>query len=77
MADINYEIVEEIGVLSTTSSGWKKELNFISWNEGNPKYDIRQWSPDHQKMGKGISLTLEEAQALLALLKEILPAAQN
>ncbi len=56
MADINYEIIEELGVLSSTASGWQKELNFISWNEGEPKYDIRQWGPDHQRMGKGISL---------------------
>ena len=47
MADINYEIVEELGVLSTTASGWQKELNFISWNEGEPKCDIRQWGPNH------------------------------
>ena len=51
MADINYEIVEELGVLSTAASGWQKELNFIAWNEGEPKYDIRQWGPDHQAPG--------------------------
>ena len=72
MADINYEIVEELGVLSTTASGWQKELNFISWNVGEPKYDIRQWGPNHQRMGKGISLSREEAQELLKLLEELL-----
>ena len=72
MAEINYEIIEELGVLSSTASGWKKELNFISWNEGEPKYDIRQWGPDHQRMGKGISLSREEAQALLKLLEDLL-----
>ena len=72
MADINFEIIEELGVLSTTASGWKKELNYISWNEGDPKYDIRQWGPDHQRMGKGISLSREEAQVLLTLLENLL-----
>ena len=72
MAEINYEIIEELGVLSSTASGWQKELNFISWNEGDPKYDIRQWGPDHQRMGKGISLSREEAKALLTLLEGLL-----
>ncbi len=72
MAEINYEIVEELGVLSTASSGWRKELNYISWNEGKPKFDIRQWGPDHSRVGKGISLNREEAKALLTLLKGLL-----
>lgn len=69
MADFQYEIVEEIGILSTNAKGWKKELNKISWNGGAPKYDIRDWSPEHEKMGKGITLTEEEAKALKELLK--------
>lgn len=67
--DINFEILNHIGVLSENSSGWKKELNFISWNDREPKYDIRDWSPDHSKMGKGITLTLEEAEELVKLLQ--------
>lgn len=67
MADIKYEIVETIGVLSQTASGWKKELNLISWNGAAPKYDIREWAPDHAKMGKGVTLTDDEAQALMKL----------
>lgn len=67
MADIKYEIVETIGVLSQTSSGWTKELNLISWNGAAPKYDIRDWAPDHAKMGKGVTLTADEAQALMKL----------
>ena len=55
MADIKYEIKEELGEIGTNSSGWTKELNLISWNGGAEKYDIRDWSPDHEKMGKGIS----------------------
>ena len=64
MADIVYEIVEKIAVLSESSKGWTKELNMISWNERDPKYDIREWSPDHEKMGKGTTLSIEEAAVL-------------
>ncbi len=68
MADFKYEIIEQIGVLSESSRGWTKELNLISWNEGQPKYDIRDWAPDHAKMGKGITLTKEELDQLAELL---------
>lgn len=66
MADFNYEIIEHIGVLSTSGSGWTRELNLISWNGRPAKYDIRDWSPDHEKMGRGLTFTKEE----LILLKE-------
>ena len=68
MADFKYEIVKHIGVLSESGKGWTKELNVISWNGANPKYDIRDWAPDHEKMGKGITLTEEEAAKLRKLL---------
>lgn len=68
MADIKYDIIKEIGVLSKNAKGWQKELNLISWNEGAAKYDIRDWAPDHEKMGKGTTLTEEEMENL----KEIL-----
>lgn len=64
MPEIVYEIVEQIAVLSESSKGWTKELNLISWNERDPKYDIREWSPDHAKMGKGVTLSPEEAAIL-------------
>ena len=70
MADFQYEIIEELGVLSTNSKGWTKELNKVSWNGGKPKYDIRDWSPDHEKMGKGVTLTDEEMAALKDLLNK-------
>ncbi|EAC7598282.1 hypothetical protein OSM89_000110 [Listeria monocytogenes] len=68
MANIEYEIIEEIGVLSENARGWRKELNKISWNCRPPKYDIRDWSENHEKMGKGITLTDEEAEVLKKLL---------
>lgn len=72
MAEIKFEIVEEIGTLSTAKSGWNKELNFVKWNDYEPKFDIREWSPDHTKMGKGITFTVEEMRALKKLLIEVL-----
>lgn len=68
MADIKYEIVEEIGVLSENARGWRKELNMVSWNGAAPKYDLRDWAPEHEKMGKGVTFTAEEAQKLKELL---------
>ena len=71
MAEFKYEIQEEFGVLSDTGKGWTRELNLISWNEGKPKYDIRDWAPDRSKMGKGVTLTPDEVMLLRDLLGEI------
>ena len=71
MAEIKYEIIKKIGVLSKSGSGWAKELNLISWNDRDPKYDIREWSPDGGKMGKGVTLSKEELLALKELLNTI------
>lgn len=70
MADFQYEIVEELGILSTSAKGWTKELNKVSWNGGAPKYDIRDWALEHEKMGKGVTLNDEEFDALKALLNK-------
>ena len=64
MPEIKYEIVENIGVLSTTDKGWSKELNLVSWNDREPKYDLRDWNENHDKMGKGITLTRDELDKL-------------
>ncbi|WP_163654827.1 YdbC family protein [Listeria sp. PSOL-1] len=68
MANIEYEIVEKIGVLSENAKGWRKEVNLISWNGRAAKYDIRDWAPEHEKMGKGVTLSEEEWQELKKLL---------
>ena len=68
MTDFTYDVVETIAVLSESSKGWTKELKLISWNDREPKYDIREWSPDGTKMGKGITLSDEE----VAILKKAL-----
>jgi hypothetical protein len=68
MSDITYDIVKTYGILSEERSGWKKEINLVSWNSRTPKFDIREWAPNHEKMGKGITLTREEAEKLSELL---------
>ena len=69
MAEIKYEITKHIGVLSESARGWTKELNLVSWNDREPKYDIRDWSPEHDKMGKGVTLTEDEINKLCELVK--------
>ena len=66
--EFTYEIVKTIAVLSTSKSGWTKELNLVAWNGREPKYDIREWAPEHEKMGKGVTLSDDE----FAVLKDIL-----
>lgn len=70
MREIQYEIVKEIAVLSTGDSGYTKEINLISWNGKEPKYDIRSFSPNREKCGKGITLNADEAAALLKALQK-------
>lgn len=65
---IEFKIVEKIGVLTTFQTGWTKEINIVSWNNSVPKYDIRDWSPDHDRMTKGITLYESEAKKLGAVL---------
>ncbi len=71
MADIKFEIKKTIGVISEGSKGWIKELNLVSWNDNEPKYDIRDWNPEHNRMGKGITLTDDEIRNLKKLLENL------
>ena len=68
MAEIKYEIKETIGTLSENNKGWSKELNLISWNDREAKYDLRDWAPEHEKMGKGLTLSLDELKELKKIL---------
>jgi len=77
MDDFKYEIVKHFGVLSSEKSGWQKELNLISWNNRAPKLDVRDWAPNHEKMGKGVTLTEGEAAALAELLVSALAKPEN
>jgi len=71
MAEIKYEIIEELAVLSESSRGWTKELNMVSWNDREPKFDIREWAPNHERMGKGVTLNREEMKKIKDILNEI------
>jgi hypothetical protein len=71
MAEIKFEIKENVGTISQSPKGWSKELNLISWNGKEPKYDLRDWDPEHVKMGKGITLSLDELKMLRDLLNEM------
>jgi hypothetical protein len=62
--DIKFEIVRKFGALSESARGWSKELNIVSWNDREPKLDIRDWAEDHERMGKGVTLTRDEAAKL-------------
>lgn len=71
MAEIKFEITKQIAILSESPKGWTKEINLISWNGREPKYDIRDWAPNHEKMGKGVTLSNEEVDKLKEALNSI------
>ncbi|WP_028309590.1 YdbC family protein [Desulfitibacter alkalitolerans] len=71
MADFKFEIIKHLGSLSENAKGWKKELNLISWNGREAKYDIREWDPEHEKMGKGVTLSKEEINQLKNILSDL------
>lgn len=71
MAEITFEIVDHLLVLSEGAKGWTKELNIVSWNNRKPKIDLREWDETHQKMGKGITLRLEEVKKIKDLLQNL------
>ena len=65
---VEYRITARIGVLNEFSTGWKKELNVVSWNGGQPKFDIRDWDANHEKMSRGITLHEGEARAMAEMI---------
>jgi hypothetical protein len=69
--DFSFEITQSIGTVAEGKGGWNLELNLVSWGGRPAKYDIRSWSPDHQKMGKGVTLTKEELESLKKLLNGV------
>ena len=68
--EITFEIKKHYGNIAESSSGWKKELNLLSWNGRKPKLDIREWNPEHDHMSRGITLNVEEAGNLYNLLTD-------
>jgi len=77
MDNFSYEIVKHFGVISQEKTGWQKELNLVSWSGRTPKLDIRDWAPNHEKMGKGVTLTEIEASSLAELLVSALAKPEN
>ena len=75
--EVTFNIVEHIGVLRQHSTGWTKELNKVSWNDSPAKYDIRDWSPDHQMMGRGITLSDEEMAKVVSLVTKVVSLAKG
>ena len=71
MAEIKFEIKEHIGIISESAKGWTKEVNMVSWNNYAPKYDIREWDPEHSKMGKGLTFSLDEMKKLKEILNSL------
>jgi len=69
--EIECEIIESYGVFSAGAKNWNKEVNLVSWNGRPAKLDIRAWQSNHEKCGKGIALTREEAEELVKLLNKI------
>ena len=69
MNKIEVEIKERLGVLETFPNGWRMELNIVAWNGQPPKFDLREWSPDHERMSRGITLTQFQADALFEILQ--------
>ena len=69
--EFSFEIVEHIGVISESTNGWRKEMNLVSWNGAEAKLDIRDWSSEHDKMGKGISFNVDEIMTLKELILKL------
>lgn len=63
-----FSIIDKIGALAIYKNGWRKELNVVKWNDNPPKFDLRDWSPDHEHMGRGTTLNREEAEKLAQIL---------
>jgi len=68
--EVTFEIIEHVGVISVSPTGWKKELNVVVWNGGVEKYDIRDWDANHEHMSRGVTLHKDEAKKLFELLEE-------
>ena len=67
----NFEIIKHLGIIDSYPSGWTKEINLVSWNGNDAKYDIREWSPEHDKMSRGLTLTKEEVVKLMDILSNM------
>jgi hypothetical protein len=69
--DVKFEIIQHFGVMKERKNGWKKELNKVKWGDNDPKWDIREWNEEHDKMSRGITLSDEEAKILFEIFNSI------
>lgn len=69
--DFSFNIEQNLGIISQGKAGWNLELNLVSWGGRPAKYDLRSWSPNHEKMGKGSTFTKDELKSLKELLNKI------
>ena len=67
---LKFKIYKHIGDISQSNNGWTKELNYVSWDDREPVYDIRTWSSDHTEYGKGVTITQGEMKRLQELIKD-------
>jgi len=75
--NVSWEIKEQLAVLKENSTGWKKELNIVSWNGGSPKFDIREWSEDHLRMSRGVTFSMEEGKKVCDIMNRYLEKEQE
>lgn len=68
---MTFTIYKHIADISYPNNEWIKELNFISWNNREPVYDIRTWNSEHTKYGKGVTITAGEMVSLKEALNEM------
>jgi hypothetical protein len=71
MADFKFDIIRNLGTISESAKGWKREINVMIWNKKKPKVDIREWDENHEQMGKGITLNKAELKQLKDILNQI------
>ena len=64
----DFEVAEHFGIIGPSPTGWKKELNMVSWNGNQPKYDLREWDEDHTHMSKGVTMNRDEVRSLTEIL---------
>lgn len=73
---VTWDIKQNLGAIYSTRRGrkegdaWMKEVNIVSWNGGLPKIDIRDWTEDHERMTKGITLSESEAKEVMEILQK-------
>lgn len=63
-------VIKKIAVISDEDKGYRKELNLVSWNGREPKYDLRNWSPEGQAL-KGLTMSEKEAKELYKALGDM------